>query len=352
MLDIRPAPSDTPSQLSADAWEYISLADILHFVRQNLWTITAPILLCTFIALVYSLSTSPVFTARAQLLIDPKTPILREQTGEVNFSLDAAQVESHITVLRSEKIATAVINHLGLVDDPEFETASTTAWLNPLSWFRRQSAAESAFLKLRHAIGAFAAGLSIRRVGLSYAIEISFSSSNPEKAALIVNATTEAYIQDQIDSKSDAARQASRWLESRLAEIRMQMNAATIRVQEFRTKHDYSIGRKREEIASAAKQAAAGSEQAPLEPTLEELETTAETYRKIYESFLQAYTSSVQRQSYPVSDARIITPATQPLSKSHPRTMLLLALGGLIGFILGVSAAIARHTFGLGLLRR
>ena len=39
---------------------------------------------------------------------------------------------------------------------------------------------------------------------------------------------------------------------------------------------------------------------------------TADTYRKMYESFLQAYTSSVSRQSYPVADARVITPASRP----------------------------------------
>ena len=188
----------------------------------------------------------------------------------------------------------------------------------------------------------------MRRVGLSYAIEISFSSADPDKAARIVNAVAETYIRDQIEEKSEAARQASQWLESRLSDLRTRMNAATLRVQEFRARHDYSIGRRRDDPANNKGQQQVGTtvDEKLLEPTLEELETTAETYRKIYESYLQAYTSSVQRHSYPVSDARIITAATRPLSKSHPRTTLLLALGALIGVIIGIGVAIGRHTIG------
>ncbi len=77
--------------------------------------------------------------------------------------------------------------------------------------------------------------------------------------------------------------------------------------------------------------------------TLEELETTSETYRRIYESFLQAYTSSVQRQSYPVSDVRIITPATAPLSKSSPSNSLIVLLGALLGITIGCGVSLVQH---------
>jgi capsular exopolysaccharide synthesis family protein len=51
----------------------------------------------------------------------------------------------------------------------------------------------------------------------------------------------------------------------------------------------------------------------------------------------------VQRQSFPVSDARIITPATRPLGKSRPRTKLILAFGGLAGLMVGFGIALVRH---------
>jgi uncharacterized protein involved in exopolysaccharide biosynthesis len=293
--------------------EYLSLGEILAFVERYRWTMAIPVLFAIAVAGLYVLSAAPIFTARSQLLIDPKTPILREQTGEVNFSLDAAQVESHMAVLRSEKIALAVITKLGLQEDPEFKRGHNILRDFFLSGHRE----DSAYSKERYAIAAFAKWLSVHRVGLSYAIEISFSSTNPERAAQIVNAVTEAYVRDQLDSKSEAARQGSKWLEERIAGFRSQMNLATKKVQAFKAKHDYRIP----DVVRDQNQGIAGAEE-----TLEELEATAETYRKIFESFLQAYTTSVLRQSYPVSDARVITSATPPLGKSHPRTTLIFAL--------------------------
>jgi uncharacterized protein involved in exopolysaccharide biosynthesis len=291
-------------------------------------------------ASLYLLLATPEFIARSQILIDPKTPVLREQTREVNFSLDAAQVESQITLLRSEKIAAMVINDLKLRDDREFQGAAPAMWRTLFERPEELSEEDASFIRHRTAIAAFETGLIVRRVGLSYAIEIAFRSVDAKKAALIANATAEAYLRDQIDAKSDSARQGSRWLEVRLAELREQMKVATRRVQAFRANHDYRLPGKIEETAEARSSRSVEGE------TLEELEATADTYRKIYESFLQAFTASVQQQSYPVSDARVITLAERPLAKSYPRTWLILGFAMLLGLTIGCGIALVRHAFG------
>lgn len=77
---------------------------------------------------------------------------------------------------------------------------------------------------------------------------------------------------------------------------------------------------------------------------LRALETTAQTYRTLFETFLQQYATTLQQQSFPVTSARVITPAKPPLRKSHPRTSLIL-LGSLVaGFGLGWLGAFARES--------
>ena len=86
--------------------------------------------------------------------------------------------------------------------------------------------------------------------------------------------------------------------------------------------------------------------------TLHNLQSSAETYRALYDSFLQRYMESVQQQSFPVSEARLITRATLPLSKSSPKSMLImglaavggLMLGGALGFLRDVSDRVFRTT--------
>jgi polysaccharide biosynthesis transport protein len=75
---------------------------------------------------------------------------------------------------------------------------------------------------------------------------------------------------------------------------------------------------------------------------LRELESSAQTYRTTYDNFRQRYTESLQQQSFPISDARILTSASPPSSKSGPNTALVLVLAAAGGLVLGVAVGTLR----------
>src|ERR1700738_1413274 len=76
---------------------------------------------------------------------------------------------------------------------------------------------------------------------------------------------------------------------------------------------------------------------------LRELETASNTYRGIYETFLSRFTQSVQQQSFPSTEARLVTLATPPRAPSSPKTGLILALSAIGGIALGMMAAFGRE---------
>src|SRR3979490_764102 len=76
---------------------------------------------------------------------------------------------------------------------------------------------------------------------------------------------------------------------------------------------------------------------------LRELETAANTYRGIYETFLSRFTQSVQQQSFPSTEARVVTVASPPRAPSSPKIGLTLALASLSGLALGIMAAFGRE---------
>src|SRR5882762_4915177 len=76
---------------------------------------------------------------------------------------------------------------------------------------------------------------------------------------------------------------------------------------------------------------------------LRELETGANTYRGIYETFLSRLTQSIQQQSFPATEARVVTEASPPRGPSSPKISLTLALAGLCGLGLGIMSALARE---------
>jgi succinoglycan biosynthesis transport protein ExoP len=72
---------------------------------------------------------------------------------------------------------------------------------------------------------------------------------------------------------------------------------------------------------------------------LRELEREAETDRNLYQTFMQRYQEALQQQSFPVSEARVITAATPPALASYPKRGAILGLclvfGAMVGAALG-----------------
>jgi uncharacterized protein involved in exopolysaccharide biosynthesis len=273
------------------------------------------------VALIYVLMATPTFTARAQLLINVQQPtFFREQSNDTRLLQDRFEIQKQIAILESDQIALIVAKNLNLLPSSTGPDAGSSATDEQ---------------KVRKVIAAFQAGLEARRAKESYVIEIFYSSQNPELAAKCANAAADAYIEDQLTTRSEAARQGSQWLEERIDQLRTQMNAASLKAQEVRAKRDYRLATKVEAGPSASDKPEAGGAKAP-QNTLEELESTALTYRKVYESYLQAHTEAVLRQSYPIANARVIARATPPLTKSSPRVARSLVgaivLGGMFGF--------------------
>ena len=77
--------------------------------------------------------------------------------------------------------------------------------------------------------------------------------------------------------------------------------------------------------------------------TLRDLESSVQTSRTIYDNFLQRYSESLQQQEFPISDARILTSASPPASKSGPKALLILAMAAAGGLVFGVALGMLRE---------
>ena len=132
-------------------------------------------------------------------------------------------------------------------------------------------------------------------------------------------------------------------LRARMQEIRKVIIDELNRIaQTYRS--DYEIAKAREESISKSLTEIVSVSQTTNQAQimLRDLESRAQSSRQLHDSFLQRYMETVQQQSFPISEARVITRATPPLRPSSPRTLLVLLVGATGGVIAG---------FGLGLLR-
>jgi len=217
---------------------------LIGFVRRQ-YPIIVLIFACAIaLSLVYLFTTPKQYAAHAMLLIDTtKSRVLQQQQQVIgDLPLDAAQVETQIEILKSEGIGLAVVKEMKLTENPEF-VGSQTGLIGAVFGFiskpfwsdmgtSQPAASETALT--RRALSRFQVHRDIKRVSRTYVLDISYTSLNAGTAATIANGIAEAYIVDQLDSKFQASRRASNWLQERIGELRLQAMNADRAVLEFK----------------------------------------------------------------------------------------------------------------------
>ena len=481
MLQISKPPVAPDQRLAS---EFVSPAEIytaiVGFFHRQFPLILIVLLVSFALGGLYLLTATPRFTGHAVLVIDThKTQVFQAQAPLGDLPIDSATVDTQIEILKSENISTTVVKDLHLNEDPEFISPKpglidtlvgffTFAFIPTIPTFQHGtgSGPTPEFRQMRSAIGTLEGNLTVKRAGVTYAVDIEFKSVRPDRAAQVANAVADAYVVDTLEAKYATTRRAASWLQERLTELRQESASAERAVIDYKTKNnivdtggrlineqqlaelnsalvqaramtaeskarldrvqqilaagdvdpassatatvadtlksevinkirtqylehdakasllaakigpnhlavvnlrnqmrelrrtifeelertaetfksDYEIAKAREEsVEKSLKQTVTESQTTnEAQVTLHNLQASAETYRALYDNFLQRYMESVQQQSFPVSEARLITQATPPLHKSSPKTILIMALAAVGGLMLGVALGFLR----------
>lgn len=441
------------------------LTTYVNIVRRQFPAIVL-ITACTVaLGLIYLFTATPKFTATSRMVIDTrKVQLFQQQSAFGDVAIDPAMTETQVEILKSENISLAVIKDLHLTDDPEFVGSSgglVGAVFGLMGNLFGSNDAKSEFELTRNALDRFEKQRDVKRAGLTYVMDISFTSISADKAAQIANAIADTYIVDQLEAKYQATKRASVWLQDRIKELRTQATAAQRAVVAFKEKNniidaggrlmseqqlaevnsqlimarastaeakarldrindilkqeipdasvadalkndtiiklrgqyvdinarasewtarygpnhlavirlrsqmqeirrnitdelsriqqayksDYDIALTREEsiknsLASVVSETQT-TNQAQVQ--LRELESNAQTFQAMYDNFLQAYMQATQQQSFPITEARLISPASRPLGKSQPKTLIVLGVAVAGGLMLAFGFAAARE---------
>ncbi|RPI53189.1 MAG: hypothetical protein EHM55_14510, partial [Acidobacteria bacterium] len=207
-------------------------------------------------AAVYSLTATPLYEGRVQLLIEADNP------NVVNFTevIDEAQsrqdyYQTQYKLLQSRSLAKQTIESLKLWDNEELTPAATTgrfsvgnavrasaAWAASLAGGKATSesevpAPEETATQVK-AIGNFLDRLTVSPVRNSRLVEVSFQSRNPELAAKVANGVAKTYIDQNREFRFTASRDASEGLGQQLEEQRKQVEAAETALQQYREQND------------------------------------------------------------------------------------------------------------------
>ncbi|MBG0811720.1 polysaccharide biosynthesis tyrosine autokinase [Methylosinus sp. H3A] len=240
----------------AEADEGFDIQGYVNFVWRQWKLIAGVTALFLLVAAVEIARTTPLYTASAQLLLDPH----KEKAGGqdaimTDAALDLPTIESQIAIIKSSALLRRVVDKERLVDDPEFGGARIRGGglfdrlrgllsrdaPPPATPGRRapKSPPEGAAEAIA-SVEMVKLAIAVARAGQAYVINVSFTSSDPEKAARLANAVADAYVVDKLDARFEAAKRASAWLSDRLVELRQQLRESEEAVARFRAENSLS----------------------------------------------------------------------------------------------------------------
>jgi succinoglycan biosynthesis transport protein ExoP len=128
-------------------------------------------------------------------------------------------------------------------------------------------------------------------------------------------------------------------LRNQLFEIRKSIFDELKRIEET-YKSDYQIAMAREQSVqkSLAEVVAQSQNTNQAQIALKDLDSKAQTFRAIHDNFVQRYMESLQQQSFPYTEARVISRAPRG-AKSQPKPMLVMTLASASGLLLALGVA-------------
>lgn len=177
-----------------DVWE------IIKVISRWWWAIFLMVLAAVILTYYIVSRIDPVYLATSVIEVKQQERQIFDQNSDVeSFVVDSEFFNTQIELLRSDTLASDIIEQFNLINDPDFELLDGN----------RET-------KRLEALNLFSEKMGVEAVGRSRLIQVSFEHTNPRKAARITNAITDSFISYNLERKYNATSYARDFIEDRL----------------------------------------------------------------------------------------------------------------------------------------
>jgi polysaccharide biosynthesis transport protein len=218
----------------ADAEEGPDLRAYWGIIKKRRWTILSILAITFTVVLIVTVREKPIYRAEALLEIERENPNI--PTVQELFQLEDVSdnyLETQYKILQSDTLARRVIDQLHLSQVKEFNPPNG-GWFWGNTHAAAQTDASNVDPETEQAMLArFNDRLSVDPVRRSRLVQVSFESQDPEIAAKAVNALASNYIQENLESRWQAAQNASEWLSRQLQSLKAKLEKSEDDLQHY-----------------------------------------------------------------------------------------------------------------------
>lgn len=316
-----------PSQttLPAVTTHPLSAAQAGRILRKHAILVLACVLAVTVAAVFWTLGQTKIYRAESLLRLDPSPPRplgqkveLVSDSGSAGWWNRREFYESEFRVMRSMRVALAVVRTMGLEADPGFLGVPAAARKN----FARVSAEDAARILVSR--------LSVEGVRDSSLAHIRYEDSDPKRARAVLNTVVRIYLAQNLEQSSTISTSALDWLNGQLDHLKVDLEQSEVALNDFRQKNNVlslSLEDRHNIISAQLEQLAKEltslaikrSELASQNAELEKLKID-EPLRADATKLLQSVVLSTLRTQY-ADQSRSYAEATATLGDNHPKVL-------------------------------
>ena len=217
----------------SEAEEELNLLDYWLLLRKHTRQIFGLAFAITLLAALIAFQMTPVYRSTALLLIEnSKSKALNlADLYDIQGSGGLEAFNSQVQILKSRPIAEMVIHKLKLTEHPAINPPKKSSWF---SFVPEGTPEEIKAAEYEEVLRAFYKALTIEPVLKSQIVKVSFDSTDRELAAQVANALAEAYIENDLEARSQMTQRANIWLTRHMEGLRKKLEESEKQLQEYR----------------------------------------------------------------------------------------------------------------------
>lgn len=347
----------------------MNVGQFLLVLKERFWLILATTLVTVAVALLYSLEQPERYTATTFLVLnlDGSSPF---ETAALPAQMSSTYVATQMDIIRSQKVALAVVDRLHLDREAGWKSAyaeaQTSTPIRP--WIASQ----------------IMENVEAEPLENSRVVSLSYEGAQPDESARYANAYAQGYIETTLELTRAPMRRNARWFDQQVKALRerleaargtmsklqeqrgivalderlqaetarlddisrnlvqAQMDVSAVRARQLGQNHpEYRAALQREQALLAALDTQKRTIQ-QLQMRREEIDTMTrevESEQKNYDATLQSYFQTAMQSQFNQTNISILSPALPPTDPSSPNLPLNLASAFVLGLFLGGLAA-------------
>jgi succinoglycan biosynthesis transport protein ExoP len=229
-----------------DDWETGDAIDLRHYwniINRRKWSIIGLAVAVGLLTTLVVFDMTPIYRASATLLIESQAAnvVSVQEVYGLDTSSEDYYLATQSVVMGGRPIAEAVVDGLGLVEQPEFRPQQEQKrplidldWRSWLPFGMQKQASPSPENERERAVDAYLGKLHIEPVRNTQLVRVQFDSTDPNLAARIADAHAKAYIESTFNRRADATKSAAEWLATRVDSLRKDLQASEANLQAYR----------------------------------------------------------------------------------------------------------------------